>query len=70
MDELKKLVERPDSEHEYGERRHENHGGRSRIHSFYPTEEDMKPEYRQFSGQQQMEPKKKHHRHSENRGRY
>lgn len=63
IDELKKLAERSDREGE--ERRNHHHGERSRIHSFYPTEEEMEPErdHRYSPYQKEMEPKE-HHRHS------
>lgn len=51
MHELKEMAERTDREHEFDERRQHHYGeSRSRIHSFYPNEDEMEQakEYGQF----------------------
>jgi len=73
MHELKEIAERTDREHEQeGRNRREHHhgGSRSRVHSFYPSEDEMEAEreYRHSSDQYEndMGPKKHYHRHSSN----
>lgn len=61
MDELKELAERTDRENEDFDRRRHHHGGRSRIHSFYPNDE-REYGHSSYHHDQEMEHKEKHHR--------